>query len=148
MEEDEVENFGTLADIFVPLCQPASSCLSLHRKVLEETQEAPILDIRRLCLHEAFDFLEVVENLMRLLHVVLVASLEYASLALLIVKEAQLDLNVHRVFKLFDPLLHRSKVACEVILRLFFNEWEYYCQLVEEVVDCVQNWVQRQIGIR
>ena len=84
---------------------------------------------------------------MRLLHVVLVARLKYASLALLIVKEAQLDLYVHRVFKLFDPLLHRSKVACEVILRFFFDEWEYYCQLVEEVVDCVQDRVQWQIGI-
>ena len=116
MEENEVENFGTLADIFVPLSQPTARRLGLHRKVLKEAQEAPILDVCRLCLHEAFDFLEVVENLMRLLHVVLVARLKYASLALLIVKEAQLDLNVHRVFKLFDPLLHRSKVACEVIL--------------------------------
>ena len=85
---------------------------------------------------------------MGLLHVIFVAGFEYASLALLIVKKAQLYLNVHRVFKLFDPLLHRSKVACEVILRFFFDEWEDYCQLIEEVVDCVQNRVQWQIGIR
>ena len=85
---------------------------------------------------------------MGLLHVVFVAGLKHASFALLIVEKAQLDLNVHWVFKLFDSLLHRSKVACEVIFRLFFYEWEDYCQLIEEVVDCVQDWVQRQIGIR
>ena len=148
MEEDEVEYFGTFANILVPLSQTTASCLSLHRKVFEEAQEAPILYVCRLCLHEAFHFFEIVENLMRLLHVVFVAGLEYAPLPLLIVKEAQLDLNIHWVFKLFDPLLHRSKVACEVIFRFLFDEREDYCQLVEEVVDCVKDGMQWQIGIR
>ena len=115
VEEDEVKDFGTFADIFVPLSQPTACCFSLHRKVLEEAQEAPILNVCRFCFQKAFHFLEVIEDLMGLLHVVLVAGLEYAPLALLIVKKAQLDLNVHWVFKLFDPLLHRSKIARKVI---------------------------------
>ena len=30
MEKDEVEHFGTFADIFVPLSQSTTCCLSLH----------------------------------------------------------------------------------------------------------------------
>ena len=127
MEENEVEDFGTFTNILVPLGQTTASRLSLHRKVLKETQEAPILYICCLCLHETFHFFEIVENLMRLLHIVFVAGLEYAPLSLLIVKEEQLDLNIHWVFKLFDPLLHRAKVACEVILCVFLNKRKYYC---------------------
>ena len=84
---------------------------------------------------------------MRLLHVVFVACLENAALALLIVKEPELHLDVHWVLKLFDSLLHRPKVAREVVLGLLFDERKYDGQLVEEVVDGVQDRVQWQIGV-
>lgn len=84
---------------------------------------------------------------MRLLHVVFVACLENATLSLLIVKEPELHLDVHRVLKLLDSLLHRPKVAREVVLGLLFDEWKYDGQLVEEVVYGVQDRVQWQIGV-
>ena len=36
MEQHEIEHFGPLADVFIPLGQAAPSRLGLHRKVLEE----------------------------------------------------------------------------------------------------------------
>ena len=84
---------------------------------------------------------------MRLLHVVLIAGLKDAPLPLLVVEKAQLDLDIHRVFKLLDSLLHRAKVARKVILRLFFHEWEYDGQLVEEVVHSMKNRMEWQIGV-
>lgn len=84
---------------------------------------------------------------MRLLHVVLVARFEDAPLALLVVEEAEFDLDVHWIFKLFDPLLHGAEVAREVVLGLLFDERENDRQLVEKVVDCVQDRVQWQVGV-
>ena len=137
MKQDEVEDFCAFADILVPLSQTASRGLRLHRKILEKTQKAAILNVCRFCLDKALDFFKVIENLMRLLHIILITSLEDASLALLIVKESQLDLDVHRVLKLFNSLLHRAKVARKVILRLLLDKGKDYCQLVEEVVHSV-----------
>lgn len=148
VKEDEVEDLSALADVFVPLGQPTTRRLRLHRQVFEEAQKAAIFDVCRLCLHQAFDLFEVVEDFVRLLHIVLIAGLEDATLPLLVVEKAKLDLDVHWVLKLFDPLLHRAKVAREVILRLLLHEGENYRQLVEEVVDGVQDWMQGEVGIR
>ena len=54
---------------------------------------------------------------------------------------------VHWIFKLFDSLLHRPKVAREVVLGLLFDERKYDGQLVEEVIYGVQDRVQWQIGV-
>jgi len=88
MEEDEIEDFGALADVFVPLSQAPTCRLRLHRQILEEAHKAAILDVGRLGLNHALHLFEVVENFLRLLHVVLVACLEDAALALLVVEEA------------------------------------------------------------
>ena len=74
---------------------------------------------------------------MRLLHVVFVAGFEHPAFSLLIMEKPQLDLDIHWVFKLLDPLLHRSKVAREIILGLLFDEGKNDGQLIEEVIHCV-----------
>ena len=121
--------------------------LGLHRKVLEEGQKSAILDVCRFCLDETFDFFQVIEDLMGLLHVILIASLENTAFTLLIVEKAQFNLYIHWILKLFDSLLHGSKVAREVVFRLLLHKGENYCQLIEKVIDSVQNGMQRQIGI-
>lgn len=50
-------------------------------------------------------------------------------------EKAKFDLDVHWVFKLFDALLHRTKVGREVVLRLFLDEWKNDGELVEEIID-------------
>ena len=80
---------------------------------------------------------------MWLLHVVLVAGLEDTPLTLLVVEKAQLDLDIHRILKLLDALLHRAEVAREVVLGLLLNEGENDRQLIKEIVDCVQNRMER-----
>ena len=110
VEEHEVKDFGTFADIFVPLSEAPARGLCLHGQVLEKAHEPSILNVRRLSFHHPFDLLQVIEDLLRLLHIILVACLEYASLTLLIMKKAQLNLNVHRVLKLLYSLLHGAKV--------------------------------------
>ena len=148
MEQDKVKDLSALTYVFIPLSESPTSCLCLHGKVFEQRQKSAILDICRLSLHQAFDFFQVVEDLMRLLHVVFVACFKHASFTLLIMEKAKFDLDVHGILKLFDALLHCAKVACEVILWLFLDEWEYDGQLIEEVVDGVENGMQGQIGIR
>ena len=80
---------------------------------------------------------------MWLLHVVLVAGLEDTPLTLLVVEKAQLNLDIHRILKLFDALLHRAEVAREVVLGLLLNEGKNNCQLIEEIVDRMQNRMER-----
>ena len=80
---------------------------------------------------------------MWLLHIVLVAGLEDTPLTLLVVEKAQLDLDIHRILKLLDALLHRAEVAREVVLGLLLNEGENDRQLIKEIVDCVQNRMER-----
>ena len=80
---------------------------------------------------------------MWLLHVVLVAGLEDTPLTLLVVEKAQLDLDIHRILKLLDALLHRAEVAREVVLGLLLNEGKNNCQLIEEIVDRMQNRMER-----
>lgn len=84
---------------------------------------------------------------MRLLHVVFVASFEDSALTLLVVEKAQFHLDVHWVFKFFDSLLHRAKVACKVVFGLFFDERKDDGQLVKKVIDSMQNGMQGQIRI-
>ena len=84
MEENEVENFSSLANVFVPLGKSTSSGLCLSAKILKERQESSVLDVGRFSLDKTLNFLEIVENLMRLLHVVLVACLEDSPFSLLI----------------------------------------------------------------
>ena len=76
---------------------------------------------------------------MWLLHVVFIGSFENSSLCLMGVVESELDGDIHRVFKLFYSLLHRSEVAREVRSRLFSNERKDDCKLVEQVVDGVKD---------
>ena len=83
-----------------------------------------------------------------LLHVILVGCLEHTPLALLVVEEPEFHLDVHRVLKLLDALLHRAKIASEVVLRLFLDKREYDGELVEEVVDSVEDGVDWQVGVR
>lgn len=78
---------------------------------------------------------------MRLLHVILVASLEDPLLRLRRMEKSKFDGYVHRIFELFDTLLHGAKVGGEVGSRLLFNEGEYDSELVEKIVYSVQNWV-------
>ena len=80
---------------------------------------------------------------MWLLRIVLVAGLEDTPLTLLVVEKAQLDLDIHRILKLLDALLHRAEVAREVVLGLLLNEGENNCQLIEEIVDRMQNRMER-----
>ena len=141
MEEDEVEDFGSLADIFIPLGESATSGLSLRAQVLKQRQESSVLDIGSLCLDQALHILQVVEYLMRLLHVILIAGLKDTPFALLVMEEPQLYLDIHGVFKLLDALLHGAKVTREVILGLLFDKGEDDGQLVEEVVHCMQDGV-------
>ena len=148
MKQDEVEDLCTLADIFVPLGKAAPCRLCLHGQVLKKAHESPVLDIGRLRFDHPFNFFQVVEDLLRLLHVVFVAGLEDSALSLLVVEESQLDLDIHWILKLFDALLHGAKVAREVVLGLLLDEGEDDGQLVEEVVHRVQNGVHRQVCIR
>jgi len=143
VKEHKVEDFGAFANVFIPLGESATWRLCLHRKVLEETQKAPIFNIYRFCFHEAFNLFKIVKDFMWLLHVVLVAGLEDTLFTLLVVEKAQLDLDIHRILKLFDALLHRAEVAREVILGLLLNEGENNRQLNEEIVDCMQNQMER-----
>ena len=116
VEEHEVEDLRSFADILLPLGKSATRRLSLRAQVLEKAQEPTILDVSRLCLDQALHFLEVVEDLVGLLHVILVGCLKHALLALLIMEEPEFHLDVHRVLKLLDTLFHRAKVASEVVL--------------------------------
>ena len=142
MKQDEVEDLCTLADIFVPLGKAAPCRLCLHGQVLKKAHESPVLDIGRLRFDHPFNFFQVVEDLLRLLHVVLVAGLEDSALSLLVVEESQLDLDIHWILKLFDALFHRAKVASKIILSIFFHKWENDSQLVEEIVDRMKNGMQ------
>ena len=72
VEENKVEYFRALTDIFLPLCESASSGFRLCAQILEKTQEPSIFDICCFCFDQAFHFLEVVVYLMRLLHVIFV----------------------------------------------------------------------------
>ena len=116
MEQDEIEHFGPLANIFIPLSQASSSSLRLHRQILEKAKEASIFDIGCLGFDELLDLFQVVEDFVRLLHIILIARLEHASLTLLSVEESQLYLYVHRILKLFDALFHGAEIACKVVL--------------------------------
>jgi len=119
----------------------------LRGQILEKGKEALVLDVGGLSFEQSLNLLQVVVYIVRLLHVLLVAGLEDAPLALLVVEEPQFDLDVHRVLKFLDSLLHGSKVRGEVRLALFLHKWEYDCQLVEEVVDCVQDWMHWQVSV-
>ena len=55
VEWDEIEHFGPLANIFIPLSQASSSSLRLHRQILEKAKEASIFDIGCLGFDELFD---------------------------------------------------------------------------------------------
>ena len=147
VEKHKVEDFGPLADIFLPLGESTAGRLGLRAQILEQAQKSPVFNVGRLRLNQAFHFLEVVVDFMRLLHVVLVGCLKHTSLALLVVEESEFDLDIHGVFKLLDALLHRAKVAGKVVFGFFLDEGEYYCELVEEVVDGVQDRVHWQVCI-
>ena len=134
VEQHEIEYFCPLADIFFPLCKAASCRLSLRAQILEQAEKPPILNVGGLCFDETFYFFEIVVDFMRLLHIVLVGCLKYTPFALLVVEKPEFDLNVHWVFELLDALLHRAKIACKVVFRLFLDEREYDGQLIEEVL--------------
>jgi len=148
VEQDKVKCFGALRDVFLPLRQTTSAALRLRLEVLEEAEEALVFNVRRLDFEQTFDLFQIVEHFLWLLQVVLVAGFEHALFVLLIVEKPQFDLDVHRVFKLFDSLLHRAKVGCEVVFGLLLNKWKHDCELVEKVVDSVENRVQRKVCIR
>jgi len=84
---------------------------------------------------------------MWLLHIVFVAGLEDATLALLIVEKTQFYLDIHWILELFDSLLHCAEVACEVVLGLLLDKGKNNCQLIKEIVDRVQNWMKRKVRI-
>ena len=62
-------------------------------------------------------------------------------------EKSQLDLNIHWIFKFLYALLHSAKIAREIVFCIFFDERENNGQLIEEIVDRMQNWMQREICI-
>ena len=84
---------------------------------------------------------------MRLLHVIFVGCLKYTPFALLIMEKPEFHLDIHWVFKFLDALLHSTEVAREVVLRLFLDKRKYDRELIEEVVDSMEDWVDWQVGI-
>ena len=116
VEQHKVEDLSSFANVFVPLSQSSSSSLCLRRQILKQTQEALVLDVGSLSFDQLLNFFQIVEDFMWLLHIVLVRCLKHTSFPLLIVEKAQLDLDVHWIFKLLNSLLHGAKVACEVVL--------------------------------
>lgn len=167
VEEHKIKDFGSFVHVFLPLGLLAGKrgrlghgrvedalglllggLLGLGAEVLQQVDEALVLDVGGLGFENAFDVFQVVVDLVGLLHVVLVRSLEDPLFGLLRMEEPQFDADVHRVLELFDSLLHRAEVGCEVGAGLLLDEGENDRQLVEEVVDGVEHWVQGQIGIR
>ena len=116
VEQNKVEHFGPFTYVFLPLrLFGLRPCRSSYRvvlgcQVLKQTDKAFVLDIGGLTLKDTFNILEVVVNLVGLLHVGLIAGLKDTLLALLGVEEPQFDGNIHWVFKLLDSLLHRAEV--------------------------------------
>ena len=84
---------------------------------------------------------------MWLLHIVLIWCLEDATFTLLVMEKSQLDLDVHGIFKFLNALLHSAKIAREIVFRILFDKRENNGQLIEEIVDCMQNWMQRKICV-
>ena len=124
VKQNEVEHFRPLTHIFLPLGESRPRTLRLRRQILKKRQESTILNIRRLGFQLALNFLKVVEYLLRLLQVVLIGGFEHTTLALLIVKEAEFHLYIHRVFELLYALFHCAEVGRKVAFRLLFHEWE------------------------
>jgi hypothetical protein len=44
-------------------------------------------------------------------------------------------------------LFHGAEVAREIIFALFLDKWENDRQLIEEIIDSVEDWVQGEVGI-